>query len=124
MIEIEDDFPHYHGDAIQALFMTNGLIMLIGLPFFSAYLQFTLFAAILGILLVGIFAGLTNHRNRVVMFLNIIVSLIGLFAFELSAIQSRDLQMYFLFNQVIAVIFFITTYLSIKSFREIYWTIK
>ena len=109
---------------VQKLFFVSALIMLIGLPIFSADLQITKFSATLGILVIAIFAGLTGNRSRALMFLDIIISLAGSVAFEFTAIGSYrvgELTNYFIFNQLLAVIFFICLYYSTRAFKNMFW---
>ncbi len=109
---------------VQKLFFTAALIMLIGLPIFFADLQIALFSAVLGILIIAIFAGLTGNRSRLLMFADIIISIIGGIAFEFTAVGTYSIQglsNYFFFNQIVAVIFFICVYYSVRALKNMFW---
>lgn len=115
------DIPHYYGDTVRMYFFVAGIIMLVGLPFFADRIHFTVFAAILGAVFVVLFAGLTNPSQRGVIFFDVIVSLVGLIIFELTTIDWYQaifgIDIYLIFNQLLALAFFVTFYFSIKTYR-------
>ena len=116
-----NDIPHYYGDTVRMYFFGAGIVMLVGLPFFAERIHFTVFSAILGAVFVVLFAGLTNPAQPGVIFFDTLVSLVGLIIFELTTIdwyQSfRGIDLYLLFNQLLAITFFITFYFSVKTYR-------
>jgi hypothetical protein len=110
----------YFGDTVRQLFLACGVIMLAGLPFFHTYIRISNFVLILGIVIVAIFAGLTNPKKKIFLFFDILISIIGTFAFEGIAIASFFVSnWYFTFNQIIAILFFIALYFAVKSYRSI-----
>jgi hypothetical protein len=117
-----DTGPHYYGIYVRRIFFGIGLLMLFSLPFFSKEITVGAFVSMLGILVINLFAGMTNPRQKILIFFDIIISLIGTLFFELFAYFRYDtygtaLDPYFWFNEVIAIGFFIALYLSIKTFR-------
>ena len=118
---LEKHPPHYYGDYVREIFFVASIIMLLGLPFFAEYIELTVFAAALGAVVIGIFAGLTSPRQRSIMIFNICVSAIASIIFELYAIEWHKkigaIDLYFFFNQVLAVLFFIALYFGVKTFR-------
>lgn len=117
-----DDYENseYQRDFIQRMFLGIGVLMLLGLPYFKDYLSIEVFAAMLGVVVIGIFAGLTAVRKKWIMFSDILISLIGSFVFEALAMQSytEDHFMYFIFNQLLSLLFFVTAYLCVKTFFQ------
>lgn len=113
--------PHYHGHIVRRLFVLAGLIMLVGLPFFASVVRGGVFLAISGILVLGLYAGLTTPKHTWIMWGDVVLSVLGSFTFEVIAIglYSRDaeLGMYFVFNQALALVFFLALYFSVKTFR-------
>ncbi|MDD5050917.1 MAG: hypothetical protein PHV93_04265 [Candidatus Pacebacteria bacterium] len=114
--------PHYYGDIVRQALFAIGIIMIIGLPIFTDKINFSAFFIILGILGVNLFAGLTNPKQTVSIWGDFIVSFIGLVFFELIAFfyyaaYHRVLDLYFWFNQIIAILFFVSLYFSVKTLR-------
>lgn len=117
-----DGAPHYYGNYIRVIFFVIGLLMLFCLPFFSKEITIGPFLSILGVIVINLLAGMTNRKQKVMMFFDIIVSLIGTLFFELIAFFRFDrygniFDAYFWFNEIVALLFFITLYLGIKTFR-------
>lgn len=114
--------PHYYGDNVRRMFLSAGVIMLVGLPFFADKLELTVFAATLGIVIIGIFAGLTSPRQRSIMIFDTCVAAAASIVFELYAIdeyrRTGSIDAYFFFNQILAILFFVALYFSVKTFRS------
>lgn len=111
---------HYHGETVRKIFLISGLVMLVGLPFFAMQLQFAVFAAVLGILIIGLFAGLTSPQNKFAIIFDVVISLAGIFAFEATAVLTYTnwgADGYFVFNQFLALLFFVALYFSVRSAR-------
>ncbi|MDD4988981.1 MAG: hypothetical protein PHV42_00955 [Candidatus Pacebacteria bacterium] len=113
--------PHYYGGIVRQALFAIGIIMIIGMPVFVDKINFSGFFLLLVILAVNLFAGLTNPRQLQVILGDFIISLIGLVFFELiaffyyAAFHTADL--YFWFNQLLVVLFFVSLYFSVKTFR-------
>jgi hypothetical protein len=118
---METPNAHYHGNKVRKIFLVSGLVMLIGLPVFALKLQFAIFAAVLGILIVGLFAGLTSPHNKFAIIFDVVISLIGILAFEATAVLTYSnwgADGYFAFNQFLAILFFVALYFSVRSARD------
>lgn len=113
--------PHYHGHIVRRLFVLAGIIMLLGLPFFAMVVKGGVFMAISGILVLGLYAGLTTPKHTWIMWGDVVLSAIGSFTFEVLAIGLYDsgtsVTSYFIFNQALAIVFFLALYFSVKTFR-------
>ncbi|TAK57168.1 hypothetical protein EPO17_02705 [Patescibacteria group bacterium] len=113
--------PHYHGHIVRRLFVLAGIIMLIGLPFFASLVKGGVLMAIAGILVIGLYAGLTTPKHTWIMWGDVVLSVIGSLIFEVIAIglytTESSIGMYFVFNQVLAIVFFFALYFSVKTFR-------
>ena len=109
---------HYYGDTVRKLLIGAAIVMLVGLPIFNDRLPVSAPISIVAILILGLFAGLTNPRKIWVSVVNAIFSVIGIFIFEYYAVQTYDLaDLLFWANQALAIIFFIALYYSTKSWR-------
>lgn len=114
-------FHHYYGDVVRRLFITAGIIMLVALPFFNEFLPVPAVGSLLAVVVINIVAGLTNPMQRWVMMFDVIVSLLGLLAFEYHAInQYNDIPVIlFVADQLLAVMFFFALYYSVKCLRGV-----
>lgn len=115
---------HYYGDAVRFLFMLAAIIMLITLPFLSGKLPVSTYAAILIILIIGILAGITNPLQKWISVLNAAIAVGGSSAFEYYAVKSlisyQVTTLYFVTNQVLAIVFLFALYYSIKTLRAMF----
>lgn len=116
---------HYYGTTIRAIFIVVGLVMLLSLPFFVDLTPFPLPVSIIIVVTLAIFGGLLNPSQRWVIIANTIIPAIGFVVFEYQAaytnihLSALDQRVVFFFwvNQVIALLFFIATYLAVKTAR-------
>ncbi len=113
---------HYYGDIVRRVLFGVGILMIIGMPVFAAKINFSSFFLVLGILAVNLFAGFTNSDLPTSIWGDFFASLIGLVFFELiayfeyAAFQTW-FDIYFWFNQLIAISFFVSLYFSVKTLR-------
>ena len=113
---------HYYGDTIRALFLIGAVVMLIALPFTTPLLPYPIYFSIAVILILGFLAGMTNPLQPFTAFINVLASTLGSIAFEYTAIQSLSAQsalafIFFFINQILAIVFFIALYYSVKTLR-------
>ncbi len=112
---------HYHGVAVRRLFILAAIIMLIGLPFFASLVAGGVFVAVVGILVIGLYAGLTTSKRKWIIWGDVVVSVLGSFTFELISINLYNtngfITSYFVFNQILALIFFLSLYFGVRTFR-------
>lgn len=109
---------------VQSMFFVNSLVMIFGLSLYSTVMRLPLFLAILGIVIVSIFAGLTGHnRSKILILGDVLISIIGGFIFEFAAVMSYPVETlfgYFIFNQLVAIIFFISLYFSVRILKNLF----
>lgn len=113
---------HYYGDITRKLFMLAGFVMIITLPLLSSLLPVPLIIAIGAVIIIAVVAGLLSPVNKKVVFLNLLISMGGVAAYEYYAIRSFTLgenDLLFWTNQALAVIFFFALYFSSKTLRSI-----
>jgi hypothetical protein len=116
---------HYYGDTLRLLFVLGGLIMIVSYPFFSSFIKAPIALSIVGIVTLVFFAGLMNPKQRGVMILNTIISTLFFFLFEYAAVYtytnlspSEGIHVaFFWINQVLSLVFFFASYLSVKTLR-------
>jgi hypothetical protein len=120
----DQQFPHYYGHIVRRLFLAGGVIMLITLATLKHVLPIGTFVVILAILVIGLFAGLTNPIQRWVAVLDMLISLIALTTFEYHAVIGyTDLgDVLFWLNQLLSVVFFFAFYFATKTLRGTFLT--
>jgi hypothetical protein len=115
---------HYYGVYVRRLFLVAGLIQLLSLPYLDSFISIPLFFSTLAILVIVFFAGLTNPKQRWVANLNLFTSIVGLVVFEYFAVTAysneNTTMLFFLINQMLALIFFFSLYYSSKTIRGMY----
>ncbi len=115
---------HYYGDAVRFLFMLGAIIMLVTLPFLIGKLPVPLYISILVILAIGVLAGITNPLQKWISILNGLISTAALFVFEYYAVNSFTTSgvktLYFIVNQLLALVFLFALYYSIKTIRAMF----
>lgn len=120
LVEIKtmpSQWPHYYGDAVRRLFFFAGIIMLITIPS-KNLLPAHIFVSLVSILIVDLAAALTNPRQRWIIIFDAVVAAVGLITFEYNSIVSYDTaDPVFWINQILALIFFLAFYFSIKTIR-------
>ena len=116
---------HYYGRTIRSIFLIAGVLMIVSFPFFSDLVPVPLPVSIGIMALLVVFGGLMNPAQRWILLVNTIVPLLGFILFEYQAaygyehLQTMDTRgpAFFWVNQIISLLFFIATYLSVKTAR-------
>ncbi|HVY36154.1 MAG TPA: hypothetical protein VG982_02670 [Candidatus Paceibacterota bacterium] len=118
--ELEKPVRHYYGDTTRIIFIAVGIIMLLSMPAMTGQVGVPLGFIIATIVLLGIAAGLTSPVKPSSLILDVSVSILGLifFIYTVWFMRSHNIGGFLLFlSQLIAVLFLIASYLSIKSLR-------
>lgn len=116
---------HYHGYRIRVLFVITGIIMAATLPIFSSLINLPVTISLIAIVSLAILGGFLNPIQKWIIFIDTIVSVIAFITFEYYAVNTYlhfspnvSLHIYFYWvNQIMALIFFLAVYLSIKTLR-------
>lgn len=117
---------HYYGDEERVLFLLGGVLMLITLPFVHTIVPFSLYISVVTILILSAIAGMTNPQQRWVNMLNTCIALGGTGVFEYYAVTTNwsiltlNTFIFFIANQLLAVIFLLASYFCVKTLRGIY----
>jgi hypothetical protein len=110
---------HYYGDTVRRIFLIAAFVMALTLPFFVPKVPVPFYISLSSIPLLVLLAGLTNPREIWVLVVNVVASIAGSIVFEYYAVfgyRGGDMP-YFIVNQVLAVIFLIAVYFSMKTLR-------
>lgn len=112
---------HYYGDIVRLLFLLTGVLMLFLLPFFVYEIPVSIYTALLIVLILSIIAGLTNPKQMYFAFFDALIAAVGTGIMGYFAVQSyimySALNLYFWTNEILAVIFLIALYYSVKTVR-------
>lgn len=113
--------PHYYGDTIRKLFFAAAFVMLFFMPFFNNYIPLTIRQGLLVILALSLFSGLTNPKLMWIAVMDMIISAVSVFIFGYYAVdaylQYTVKDLYFWVNHILAVLFLVSLYFSIKTVR-------
>lgn len=115
---------HYYGDTIRAIYVVAGAFMILAFPYFSSILGLPILIPLIVILVLGIFGGLVSPEQAWVMRSYAIISVLGLIVFEYYAVATYNGyvhagEFFFWGNQILALCFFVATYLSVKTIRGV-----
>lgn len=119
-VEDEGRVLHYYGDLVRVLFFIGGIMMLCALPFFYNLIVVPVNVSILVILGLVFLAGIINPKHLSIAIAESLISITFFLFFENTAmyyfIASTNV-IFAILNQILAMIFFITIYYSIKTTR-------
>lgn len=112
---------HYYGDIVRALFLLGALIMLMGLPAINNYLSVPTILSVIGVLILGLAAGITNPRQVWDAAINTAIAAAAFVVFESSAVNAFQnhggSDKFFVANLGLGLIFLFATYFSVKTLR-------
>jgi hypothetical protein len=117
---------HYYGDVVRRIFIAIGAIMISTAPFFKTLIPTPVFISVIAVVVICIAAGAANPRQRFASIINFGISITGFILLEYYAILSYDpagdfrTKIFFLTNQLLAILFFIAIYYSTKTIRAFY----
>jgi hypothetical protein len=111
--------PHYYGDIVRHLFMGTAALMLIAAPFYADTLRIELPFEIAGALALVALAALANPHRKSVFIGSAVVSGTGVIIYATWALYTygSSTPAQFILRQLIAVLFLIAFYFSIKTVR-------
>ncbi len=118
---------HYYGDIVRKLFLAAGLIMIATIPFFTELTGVPFTISIIAVTLMAFLAGLQSPNKFWVTRINTVASAIGFGLFQYKAIiyylastPETISWLFFVVNQLLAVLFFISLYYSAKTIRDLH----
>ena len=119
---------HYYGDYVRKLFLLGGALMMVTYPFFQKYIDVPLSLSIFIILMIVLLAGFQNPTNRWIVICNTLVAIVACGIFEYRAVHFYlssgfdEAPLFFLVNELLALIFFVAIYYSAKTSRGVLFT--
>lgn len=116
-----EKFPHYYGNFVRRLFLLGAIIMAITLPSLHSLVPGNTYLGLFIIIILGLVSGLISPMQRVVITINLLISLVAVFVFEYYAVSnyvpSSFGDLFFWVNQILAIVFLLALYYSSKTFR-------
>jgi|SRR3989344_355525 len=117
-------WPHYYGDIVRRLFFAAAVIIFLSLPFLAHQFPVTLLVSLFLVVLIGLFAGLTNPVKPVTIVIDLMVSIIAAFAFEYYAVvtfqANPKIDWIFTIYMALSIIFIVALYFSTKTVRAMF----
>ncbi|QSH39379.1 hypothetical protein JXR01_03725 [Candidatus Kaiserbacteria bacterium] len=113
---------HYYGDPVRLLFVLASAVWLLALPFFPDLLPFNPLIQVFAVVVIIVFAALTNPSKRWVMAYDALIAGIAVVVIESAAINQFEMSSWleFAVREVLVVLFLIALYLSLKTVRAMY----
>jgi hypothetical protein len=118
---LHDYTEHYYGDIVRKLLLSVSILMLTLTPFYFGYIPLPYYIGLFIALFITILSGLTNPKIIWVSVFDFILSFFGTIIFGYYAVDAylkySPFNFYFWVNEIIAGIFLISLYYSIKTVR-------
>lgn len=111
--------PHYHGNVVRQLLITAVILMLVGAPFYAGSLKIQLPFLVVGALLLASVAAIANPHKRWVFIAGAGAAGIGFAVYEMWSLYqyTESTWMQTVLRQIIALIFLVAFYFSMKTIR-------
>lgn len=110
---------NHYKNIIRDCLILGGSIMLLTLPYFKSYIFLPPFISILSILSLAVLAGILDSYIKRSIIIDIGVSIIAFLIFEYNAVITYQdygiVNLFFIVNQILSLIFFISIYYSVKG---------
>lgn len=113
--------PHYYGDYVRLIFIIAAALAAFAIPVWGDVLPIGTFPQVVGIVILVLLAGLTNPHGTFVLWVDAIISAIGVLFIENTAISlySIDEVAIFFVREILVLLLLFAMYYSIKTVRAI-----
>ncbi len=111
--------PHYHGDEVRRYFFAVVALGFIAIPIWGEVIPVGVLLEVAGGILLIVLAGFTSPHSKIVLVLDALVAIFGVFLLEMAAIGlfHTDSIALFLVREVSAILLAFGLYASIKTIR-------
>ncbi|MBI5816948.1 MAG: hypothetical protein HZB09_00810 [Candidatus Yonathbacteria bacterium] len=124
-MEDTQQVQHYYGDIVRRLFVAAGVLLFVRIPLEYGLIPELINFLVLGVVVVTLFAGLTNPHHRSIAALDLAIACFASIFFEYLALESyvatnNIFDFTFLIRQALAVDFLVALYFSSKTLRGMF----
>ena len=112
------EIPHYHGDALRAIFVAEAAVLVVGAAMAVA-LPLSTAAAVLAAIVLVVAAGVTNPAQEWIHYVNGVLAVLGTFVFGVRAIDTYrgGVDTSFVFVLALALMSLAALYLATRTIR-------
>lgn len=117
-----DEIPHYYGNSVRLLFVLASALWLITIPFFPELLPFDPLIQVLAVVVIVVFAAITNPNKKWILAYDALIAGIGVVVIESAAINQFSVSNWveFAIRELLVLFFLAALYLSLKTVRAMY----
>lgn len=117
------DVPHYHGDAVRALFVASAVLLIVAKSV-GAELPLTTFGTVASAVVLVVAAGITNPAQFWIHWANAFFAIYGTILFGMTAVSNyragtSAFDTSFLFVEALALLALIALYFTTRTIRGI-----
>jgi hypothetical protein len=115
-------FGNYYGGIVRKLFLGAAVLMLASLPFFQSLIPFPAWISILGVVILILGAGFLSRSEKWFIVADSVIAGLAVIIFEYYATNAyrSGLIAFFMANQILAIIFLVAFYYSLKTIRGLF----
>ncbi len=129
MVDPDSDYPgtartlpsvaHYYGDIVRQFFLVAAAAMILGAPFYANNLGAEIPFEILGAIILVALAALANPHSKAMFYANAVAAGVGFLVYESWALMqyTESTWVQFILRELIAALFFMAFYFSMKTLR-------
>ncbi|MGD0328223.1 MAG: hypothetical protein ABSB00_00715 [Minisyncoccia bacterium] len=118
------EIPHYHGDAVRALFVIGALVLIIGQST-GAELPLSSTGAVISAVILVVAAGITNPTQSWIHWINALLAIIGTLLFGTAAVAHYRaglsfFDLSFVFIEALMLLSLMALYFTTRTIRGIF----
>ncbi len=116
--------PHYHGDAVRALFMLGAIVLIVA-ESIGVNLPLSVTGVVVAAALLVIAAGITNPTAQWIHWLNALLAITGTLLFGTSVIEqyragANTMSLSFVFLEALALVSLFALYFTTRTIRGLW----
>ncbi len=117
------DIPHYHGDAVRALFVASAVLLIVAKST-GADLPLSTFGTVLAAVILVVAAGITNPAQFSIHWMNAFLAMVGTVLFGTTAVEHYRagvsfFDSSFIYVEALALLSLVALYFTTRTIRGI-----
>lgn len=117
------DIPHYHGDAVRALFVASAVLLIVAKST-GADLPLSTFGTVVSAVILVVAAGITNPAQFVIHWMNALLAMAGTVLFGTTAVDHYRAGIHFfdpsfVYVEALALLSLVALYFTTRTIRGI-----